>query len=73
LKNEGADAWINHRDYGFPVNLIKPQKIYLSAFPPPLDETPARFKAQNYSRVYLLVKAFGVSSANFGERTACPP
>ncbi len=35
--NKRAYAWINHRDYGFPVNLIKPQKAYLSAFPPPLD------------------------------------
>jgi hypothetical protein len=35
--NEGAYAWINHRDYGLPVNLIKPQKAYLSAFPAPLD------------------------------------
>jgi hypothetical protein len=32
-------AWINHRDYGFPINLIKPQKASLSLFPPPL--TPA--------------------------------
>jgi hypothetical protein len=69
LKNEGADAWINHTDYGFPVNLIKPQKAYLSAFPPWLDETPARFKGQNCSRVCLLAKAFGVSITNSGERT----
>ncbi|HEY2125494.1 MAG TPA: hypothetical protein VGG94_08545, partial [Chthoniobacterales bacterium] len=31
-------AWMNHHDYGFPANLIKPQKAYLSPFPPPLDE-----------------------------------
>jgi hypothetical protein len=31
-------AWINHRDYGFPVNRIRPQKAYLSRFPPPLNE-----------------------------------
>jgi hypothetical protein len=31
-------AWINHRDYGFPINWIKPQKAYLSIFPPPLDD-----------------------------------
>src|SRR5438132_13743477 len=29
-------TWINHRDYGFPINLIKPQKASLSLFPPPL-------------------------------------
>jgi hypothetical protein len=33
----------------------------------------ARFKAPNYSRSCLLAKAFGVSAANSGERTACPP
>jgi len=32
----GTYAWINHRDYGFPINLIKPQKASLSLFPPPL-------------------------------------
>ena len=33
-------AWLNHRNYGFPVNRIKPQRAYLSPFPPPLnDET----------------------------------
>ncbi len=32
-------AWMNHRDYGFPVNWIKPQKVYLSRFPPPLEDT----------------------------------
>ena len=31
-------AWMNHSDYGFPANLIKPQKAYLSPFPPPLDD-----------------------------------
>ena len=31
-------AWMNHRDYGFPLNRIKPQKAYLSSSPPPLDE-----------------------------------
>jgi hypothetical protein len=31
-------AWMNHRDYGFPVNWIRPQKAYLSASPPPLDD-----------------------------------
>jgi hypothetical protein len=31
-------AWINHRDYGFPVNLIKSQKAYLSLSPPPVEE-----------------------------------
>jgi hypothetical protein len=36
-------AWINHRDYGFPINLIKPQKASLSLFPPPLnDARPAQ-------------------------------
>jgi hypothetical protein len=32
-------AWINHREYGFPINLIWPQKAYLSLSPPPVDET----------------------------------
>ena len=32
-------AWMNHRDYGFPLNWIKPQKAYLSRFPPPLEDT----------------------------------
>jgi hypothetical protein len=32
-------AWINHREYGFPANLIWPQKAYLSLSPPPVDET----------------------------------
>jgi hypothetical protein len=32
-------AWINHRDYGFPLNLVKPQKAYLSVSPPPLGDT----------------------------------
>ena len=31
-------AWINHREYGFPVNLIKPQRAYLSTSPPPLED-----------------------------------
>ena len=30
-------VWINHREYGFPVNVVKPQKAYLSLSPPPLD------------------------------------
>ena len=33
-------AWINHRDYGFPINLIKPQKASLSLFLPPLTPRP---------------------------------
>lgn len=32
-------AWMNHRDYGFPVNWIRPQKAYLSLLPPPLDDS----------------------------------
>jgi hypothetical protein len=31
-------AWLNHRDYGFPFNRIRPQKAYLSPFPPPLND-----------------------------------
>jgi hypothetical protein len=31
-------AWINHRDYRFPFNRIKPQKVYLSPFSPPLND-----------------------------------
>ena len=31
-------AWINHREYGFPANLIWPMKAYLSLSPPPLDD-----------------------------------
>jgi hypothetical protein len=31
-------VWINHREYGFPVNLIKPMKGYISLSPPPLEE-----------------------------------
>ena len=31
-------VWINHRDYGFPLNLINPQRVYLSHSPPPLEE-----------------------------------
>jgi hypothetical protein len=30
-------AWMNHREYGFPLNLFDPQKAYLSSSPPPLD------------------------------------
>ena len=32
-------AWMNHREYGFPLNLFQPQKAYLSSSPPPLEET----------------------------------
>jgi hypothetical protein len=39
-------VWLNHRDYGFPVNLIKPQKAYLALSPPPLD--PETRPAQIY-------------------------
>jgi hypothetical protein len=35
----GTYAWINHRDYGFPLNLIKPQKAYISMSPPPLEDS----------------------------------
>jgi len=31
-------VWINHREYGFPVNLIKPMKANISLSPPPLEE-----------------------------------
>ncbi len=31
-------AWMNHREYGFPANIVKPQKGYLSLSPPPLSE-----------------------------------
>jgi hypothetical protein len=31
-------GWINHREYGFPANLLWPMKAYLSVSPPPLDE-----------------------------------
>jgi hypothetical protein len=31
-------AWINHREYGFPANLLWPMKAHLSVSPPPLDE-----------------------------------
>jgi hypothetical protein len=34
----GTFAWINHRELGFPLNLIKPQKAYLSLSPPPLED-----------------------------------
>jgi hypothetical protein len=39
-------AWINHREYGFPVNLVKPQKAFLSLSSPPLNESGR--KAQIY-------------------------
>jgi hypothetical protein len=32
-------VWINHRNYGFPVNRFKPQTVYLSVSPPPLEDT----------------------------------
>ena len=31
-------VWMDHRNYGFPLNPIRPQTVYLSPFPPPLDE-----------------------------------
>ena len=31
-------GWINHREYGFPANLLWPMKAYLSLSPPPLEE-----------------------------------
>jgi len=31
-------VWINHREYGFPLNLIQPQKAFLSTSPPPLED-----------------------------------
>ena len=31
-------VWINHREYGFPANLLWPMKVYLSPSPPPLDD-----------------------------------
>lgn len=31
-------AWMNHREYGAPLNWINPQKAYLSALPPPLED-----------------------------------
>jgi hypothetical protein len=30
-------VWINHREYGFPANLIWPMEAYLSLSPPPVD------------------------------------
>ena len=30
-------AWINHREFGFPLNLVRPETVYLSLSPPPLD------------------------------------
>jgi hypothetical protein len=38
-------AWINHRQYGFPANLVKPQKAYLSLSPPPLSEGAAQLRS----------------------------
>ena len=39
----GTYAWINHREYGFPLNLVDPQRAYLSLSPPPLDaDRPAQ-------------------------------
>lgn len=36
-------VWINHREYGFPANLLWPMKAYLSLSPPPLnDSRPAQ-------------------------------
>jgi len=34
-------AWINHREYGFPVNRIKPLKGYISLSTPPLAASTA--------------------------------
>jgi hypothetical protein len=34
-------AWINHREYGLPANLLWPMKAYLSLSPPPLDDNRA--------------------------------
>jgi hypothetical protein len=31
-------VWINHREYGFPANLLWPMKAYVSLSPPPLDD-----------------------------------
>ena len=31
-------VWINHREYGFPANLLWPMKAYVSLSPPPLEE-----------------------------------
>jgi hypothetical protein len=31
-------VWINHREYGFPANLVWPMKASLSSSPPPLDD-----------------------------------
>src|SRR6266403_447314 len=38
-----------------------------------LAKNQRRFKAPNYTRGCVRAKAFGVSSANAAERTACPP
>jgi len=34
----GTYAWIDHRDYGFPINIVRPQKAFLSTSPPPLAD-----------------------------------
>lgn len=34
----GTYAWIDHRDYGFPINLVRPQHAFLSLSPPPLTD-----------------------------------
>jgi hypothetical protein len=31
-------VWNNHREYGFPANLLWPMKAFLSLSPPPLDQ-----------------------------------
>lgn len=36
-------AWMNHREFGFPLNLLRPQRAYLSLTPPPLSaDRPAQ-------------------------------
>lgn len=35
----GTFAWINHRELGFPMNIVRPQKAYLSLSPPPLEDS----------------------------------
>lgn len=35
-------AWINHREFGFPLDLIRPQKAYLSLSPPSDDDRPGQ-------------------------------
>jgi hypothetical protein len=44
-------AWINHREYGFPVNLVSPEKAYLSVSPPPLNDENRR-RARIYCSTY---------------------